>query len=337
MTLGSSRARKSQAFTLACALALWSMAARAQSDDSDPVTRTAARDLALQGSEAFDRGEFSAALDLFQRAGALVRAPTISLMQARSLVQLGRWVEALDTYEAAQHLPGIDPANPAFSAAIASAADESRALKGRIPRLKIDIEGGAPADAEVLLDGRKLPTALVGVEIPCDPGEHEVEVRAPNHAPLTKTVALTEGTRELVSVPLAVPAPAPVARVEAAPTPPFPPPAPEAPPEDDQLRTMSWVGLIGGGASMGVGLVTSILALNKRSELESVCLPGCPPAYRDDIGQFRTYRNVSYVTIGLGAAAAALGGGYLLFSRRAESHSAALYVSPSGVRVVTAF
>lgn len=334
--ISGSRGWKSPPFALACALALWSAAARAQSDDADPVTRTAARDLALQGSEAFDRGEYSAALDLFQRAAALVRAPTISLMQARSLVQLGRWVEALDTYEAAQHQPGIDPANPAFSAAIASAADESRALKARLPRLKIEIEGGAPADVEVLLDGRKLPSALVGVEIPCDPGEHQLEVRAPKHAPLARTVALSEGTRELVSVPLAVPPPAPVPRAAPAPAPLPPPPAP-APTQDDQLRTLSWVGLIGGSASVGVGIVTSILALNKRSKLESVCLPGCPPAYRDDIGQFRTYRNVSYLTIGLGAAAAALGGGYLLFSRRAESHSASLYLEPSGVRVVTAF
>ncbi|HET9930651.1 MAG TPA: hypothetical protein VFQ35_08185 [Polyangiaceae bacterium] len=300
------------------------------------MTRTAARDLALQGSEAFDKGQYSAALDLFQRAGALVRAPTISLMQARSLVQLGRWVEALDTYEAAQHVPGIDPGNPAFSAAIASAADEARALKARVPRLKIELEGSVSPEIEVLLDERKLPSALVGVEMPCDPGEHRVEVRAPNHPALTRTVALTEGTRELVSIPLV--APPPVQPVEL--PKPAPPRAAASPPPTtgtDELRTLSWIALIGGGASMGAGLVTSILALDKRSELESVCRPGCPPAYRDDIGQFRTYRNVSYLTIGLGAAAAALGGGYLLFSRRAESHSASLDREPSGVRMVTAF
>ncbi len=95
---------------------LSSMTARAQSDDgTDSVTRTTARDLALQGSEAFDHGQYQVALDLFQRAGELVRAPTISLMQARSLSQLGRWVEAMDAYEGVQHFPGIDPSNPAFA------------------------------------------------------------------------------------------------------------------------------------------------------------------------------------------------------------------------------
>jgi hypothetical protein len=311
------------------------LTARAQSDDgSDSVTRTAARDLALQGSEAFDRGQYQVALDLFQRAGLLVRAPTISLMQARSLAQLGRWVEAMDGYEGVQHFPGIDPSNPAFRAAVASAAEEENALRARVPHLLVMVDGTANSEVEVWLDGRKLPSALVGVEIPCDPGPHQLEVRSPNHAPLTRTLTLGEGARETVELPVAEPPPAPVPRAV----------LPVAPPTrtgearaSDVKRSVAWIALVGGGVSTAAGLVTSIVALHKRSELDSVCHPGCPPAYRDDIDQYRTYRTASYVTIGIGSAAMLLGGGYLLLSRKTETHSAQLFLEPTGLRAVTAF
>ena len=57
----------------------------AQSNGAE--SRTAARDLASQGIEAFERHDYAAAIDRFERAFALVPAPSISVMHARSLVQ----------------------------------------------------------------------------------------------------------------------------------------------------------------------------------------------------------------------------------------------------------
>lgn len=327
---------------------LSSLTARAETEDgSHAVTRTAARDLALQGSEAFDKGEYQAALDLFRRAGELVQAPTISLMQARSLVHLGRWVEAMDTFEAAQRLPGIDPSNAAYRAAIESAAEEGQLLKARIPRLKIELDERASSEVEVWLDGGKLPGALIGVEIPCDPGEHRVEVRAPDQATRTQEILLGEGARETLTMTLATPpAPsrsvvAPVALGVRAPTQPEPLPVQAVATPRSQpsgvLRTMSWVALASGGVSMGAGVVTSILALRERSQLDEVCHPGCPPAYGDDIERFRGLRTASYLTIGIGAAVAALGGSYLLFSHEGDTRSTALYLDPTGLRVTSSF
>src|SRR5689334_5824751 len=61
--------------------------------EDDPLKRSAARDLAIQGAEAYDAGDFSTALDRFTRASALVSAPTLLVMQARSFLALGRWLE----------------------------------------------------------------------------------------------------------------------------------------------------------------------------------------------------------------------------------------------------
>ena len=55
----------------------------------DAHTRTAARNLAAQAAEAFERQEYEEALDLFQRAGSLIQAPTIALMEARTLAARG--------------------------------------------------------------------------------------------------------------------------------------------------------------------------------------------------------------------------------------------------------
>ncbi len=131
--------------------------------------------------------------------------------------------------------------------------------------------------------------------------------RAPNRAPLTRMFALGVGAHEIFIVPTATPSPAPVQPVL-----PVPPPTRTGKPRASRVaRTLGWVALAGGGVSTAAGVVSGILALHKRSELDSACHPGCPPAYRDDIDQFRTYRTVSYVTIGVGAAAVLLGGGLL--------------------------
>ncbi len=57
--------------------------------------------------------------------------------------------------------------------------------------------------------GASCPNALVGDEVPCDPGDHQVEARAPKHAPLTRRFALGEGELETFIVPVATPLLAP--------------------------------------------------------------------------------------------------------------------------------
>src|SRR6185295_6955519 len=65
----------------------------------DAGIRTAARDLATQGAQAFEAGEYAQASDFFRRAHELVPAPSIALLQARSLAKLGQLLEAIDIYE----------------------------------------------------------------------------------------------------------------------------------------------------------------------------------------------------------------------------------------------
>ncbi len=327
-------ARRLRAGTYGFALALALVSGRANSqtmNEGDPATRTAARDLAGQGAEAFDQRQYQVALDLFQRAAALVRAPTIALMQARCLKQLGRWVEAIDAYEVAQHLPIGDGTNPAFQSAIASAADEERALRTRLPRLNVHIEGLGTKEVEVLLDERKLPAALVGVDMPVDPGAHQVEARSAGRETVKRDVVLREGAREILNIALASATPPTVAPTAgSAVTNRAPPAEPARHSHGSSSRTLSWVALGVGSASVATGVLMSALALSKRSELDDVCRPGCPPSYRDDISRYRTYRTLSYATIGFGVATVATGVGFLIFGEKSDTSQSALRFFPGG-------
>lgn len=303
----------------------------ARSEDASH-TRTAARTLAAQGTEAFERHDYAAALDLFQRAGALVEAPTLLLMQARTLVELGRWVEAADRYSSVLSPKFADDTNPAFQAAAQAATEEYEALRARLPLLRVELQGERPA--VVWIDGRELPRPLVGVDTPLDPGLHRVEVREAGRAPIVRDVRLAEGAREELLIILREEPPEPTFAREPAPL----AAAPLAPASGgaEHDATLGWVTLgVGAGATL-VGVGTGLYALKQKSELDAACNPGCPPSLEDDIHDFRRFRTVSYVAFGLGAFGLAWGG-YTLLSGPSQSTALALRAGTRGAWVEGSF
>src|SRR5437868_4089231 len=72
---------------------------------ADPASREArereeARRLLREGNAMLDQGRYLEALDLFMRAHALVPSAKLAFNIAQTLNELGRFVEALDQYEA---------------------------------------------------------------------------------------------------------------------------------------------------------------------------------------------------------------------------------------------
>jgi hypothetical protein len=313
----------------AVALSCFAGAARAE---SDAETRTLARELARRGAEAFDQKDYTTALDSFDRAETLFHAPSISVMRARSLVALGRLVEALDVYEATQRTMIADNAPAAYREAVADAARESEELRKRVPRLTIRarVEGEREGAARIVLDGKPVPEALVNVERPIDPGRHEITADAPGHAPATRNAVLNEGDRITLEMVLSGPS-------SAQPAPKSEPAAPASVASSGGSRAAwGWSLASVGVAGMGVGAVTGIIALGKKSSLDSECRPACPPAAASDIDAFRTHRTLSYVSFAVGATALGVGG-YLLLSGRPRSEHVAAAVGPRGVFVTGAF
>ena len=107
------------------ALSAWGLEVKAASPpQASAAERETARSLAKEGYQYFKQGDHLRAVELLERAHGLYPAPTIALLWARSLVELGKLVEAARTYELAAGAKLDSAANPPMREAVASAKGE---------------------------------------------------------------------------------------------------------------------------------------------------------------------------------------------------------------------
>ncbi|HEX6277938.1 MAG TPA: hypothetical protein VFZ53_33070 [Polyangiaceae bacterium] len=327
----SSRGKRSVLATMLLASVLLSPPALADDAARSAELRTAARALAVEGGEAFDRGDYPLALDRFTRAESLFKAPTIQVMRARTLEKLGRLVEALDIYEATQRTPLAPDAPEAYRQAIVDARVDGNALANRVPRMTLHVVGPSapPSDLVVTVDGRELPHALLDVERPVDPGPHGIVVHAKGYESATHSLVVAEGSRHVLEIPLVAEGAARSSAVLAD----NPPAAAENDGPATPSRRVAGFALAGaGGALLVTSAVTGMLALSAKSDLDDHCEPGCPETMTDELDAFRRNRTLSYVTLGLGAASLGAGG-YLVLSTPSGSASAEVGLGLGSVRV----
>lgn len=322
----------------------WALFAPLAAHAEDAETRTAARDLATQGAKAFDAGKYEEASDYFRRAFDLVHAPSIGIMRARSLVKVGQLVEAIDAYEQTSRFKLVAGAPDAYVKAVQAAKAEVEDVRARVPRVKITLKGADPNEApQVTIDDKPTPAALLGVDRLLNPGSHHLAVVVGRETRGTRELEVNEGQSysvELDATPRAV---GPVAAtLPAAEKPELspPPPAPEPPPNTEPAppysgsttRVLGYVGIGVGALGLGIGTYAGLVALHDKSRLDDVCHPQCPRASSDDLSGFRTNRTISWVSYGVGIAAATTGILLLTVGDSKREH-ASLSVSPLGVQI----
>jgi len=322
-----------RAARLACLLAVGLAVSPARAQDD--ATKNAARELAAQAAHAMESGDFTAAQDLYGRAFALVAAPTLSVRQAHALEKAGRWVEALEAYVRTTRVPLDDSSPEVFREAVAQAQAELIALRPRVPRLKLEVRGADPKSKglKVTLDGHPFSNALIGVESPIDPGNHEiVATDDAGHSDKRRFMA-AEGQKSAVSLvlpegpeeapaappPEVVPAVAPVSQRDRT-------PAPDEPPSSAR-QTWSFVALGAGVAGLGVGVVTGLMANSEHKTAEDECPSGrCVEGSSgaEALDAFRSLRTVS--TIGYVVGVVGIGTGVTLWLTRPKSERASVGV-----------
>lgn len=254
----------------------------AQTDEQ----RAAARSLATEGATAFSEARWKDAVDRFTRAEALVHAPPHLLFLARSHEKLGQLVKAREAYLkiTKEQLPANAP--QVFRDARVAAEQELRSIEPRIANLSIKVQGPAEtANVSVLVDGVPLPSVLIGVSRPVDPGEHRIEALANGFRSKTETVRVTEGERRAVTVTLVADPTAPPAPAVA---PGSPPSSPISPPSSaaaapgvmssqsgaatdstSGLRIGSYVALGVGAVGLGLGTYFLLDSRGKRSDADA--------------------------------------------------------------------
>lgn len=157
--------------------------------------KAGARALAEQAlQEAYPQGQYEQAINLLRRAEALVHSPTHWLYIGMAQAKLGRLVLAQEALLKAAREPLSDASPEAFRGAVAAAHHELEALKPRIARVTIQLSGVEASEAAVTVDGSPVPSALVGVPMPVDPGERQFQATAPGMTPAVRSLVVTEGS-----------------------------------------------------------------------------------------------------------------------------------------------
>ncbi len=176
---------------LVCLTALYAPPLSAQA--ADPARSASARALFEEGVKRADAAEWAEAADRFQRALTLRDSPVIRYNLAAALSELGRLVEASELLRQVVRDPAID------AALRADAQSKLASVSARIGKLTVELD---PPDAEVtvVLDEHPLATAMVGVAIPTDPGEHSLRALRGEEEVDARQVTLADGAAQTVTL-----------------------------------------------------------------------------------------------------------------------------------------
>lgn len=126
-------------------------------------------------------------------------------------------------------------------------------------------------DLVVLLDGKALTSASAGTRVPIDPGDHDLDARAPGKAPWTTRVKIDPGPGERTVV---VPVLADDGATAAGPPPPLSASADGGGSSRDggAQRAVGWVALGVGVAGAAAGTFFGVRTLSQKSTVDEHCV-----------------------------------------------------------------
>jgi hypothetical protein len=287
------------------ALALSAATARAE---------PSAKELAQRAYEHFVAKEYEQAIELLEQAKAQSPAPTISLIEGRAHLALGRLVTARDRFREAGSWK-LGPGDPKpFVAAVDDAKRELFDVEQRVAKLRVELS--APmTGVTVVVSG--VDRGAPGTEIDLDPGEHRVEVRGIDGV-LARTLTLAEREKQTITIQIA-PLPGGNKVVE-----------PE-PDRGDADYVPAGITFGAAGGVLVLGAVMGGLALDRKQTLDEQCTDKqCPleaEAVHQDAVAFGWTSTVALALGGAGLVAGTLL--VVLPPRRAQPSSASLVLSPS--------
>jgi hypothetical protein len=302
-------------------------------EEPSAADMSAARALGQDGVKLADAGNCAEAIEKLARAEKIFHAPTTLGRLGECQVQVGKLVEGTENLNRLSRETLAPTAPQAFKDAQEHGRKVLAEAKPRIAKLKIAVAAPAGVTFVVKLDGEVVPTANLNTNRPTDPGEHTVEATAQGYKNASAKVRLTDGGLDSVALTLEVDPNAPkVVAVEAPITAPPPPAAAPA-----RSRVPAYVALGVGAVGLGVGAITGIIALGKKSDLDSACKNKvCPSnAQQDTIDSGKTFGTVSTVGFVVGIVGAGVGT-YLLLAGGSSSSSTSAASNPLRVKIGSA-
>lgn len=225
------------------------------------------------------------AANALRKAIELDPNPQSKLDLARSLVELGKLVEASKSLN---DVISVSGASPGAKKVVAASKKLLESIEPRVPWVKISVIGPPADQATTTIDEEEVDASS---EIPFDPGDHLVVAEASGYERAERRITLDEGEHELVKMKLKK-----IVKVEA-----------QAPPAESGSIVPAAIAFGVGAVGLGVGAVFGILAFNETSNVEATCRDGrCPPDQADELDIAKangTVSTVGFIAGGVGVAA----------------------------------
>ena len=311
--------------------------AHAEGDDASETA--AARTLAIEGVKLAQTGDCQNASDKLERAEKLKHSPIVLRYLGECQVKLGRWVEGSESLRKLLREPLPENPSPALTEAYESGADTLRDVKPRIPSMKIMLTAPADAGYSLKVDGKVLASSVVGVALPADPGEHEVEVTAPGFLPASSRLKLTPNSAAMVELKLErdpkalLLAPPKAAEHFATPPASLAPKGERAEPAPSARgastgKVLGWVSYAVAAGGLG-GIAFGDSAMRDEKALRASC-PGrvCTADQKDALDFAKTKGTLSTIGFAVAGGGAILGSVLLLTSSGSSSSGAARLGAP---------
>jgi hypothetical protein len=172
---------------------------------SEADRKASARAAFADGVELQDHGDCPRALARFETAERLHDAPTHLLHLAQCQATLGKLVEAQESYATLDHITLSAQAPDAFREAQETGRAELSRLRPRVPTLRLETVPPAPSlkNLVIQINGARIPSDLVGIARPVNPGRYHVTVTAAPNRSATGDVEINEGDTRSVELRLA--------------------------------------------------------------------------------------------------------------------------------------
>jgi len=228
-----------------------------------------------QGTELRHQNQDARALPYFERAYELSRNP-------RTAAQLGLVKMALGYCVDAERLLGEALAVPDHPWIERNRETlEGTRVKARQNIGEVAVSG-TPAGAEVLINGHSVGSLPLAAPVRLDKGPAEILVRAPGHLPITRSLAITAGAREHLTVALGPASSLPAPPTPTASSPPLAPPSPQSPasspdvapsPSAPPLRPLAFTAAGLAAAGLAFGVVETVIASRRIDDFNNHTAP----------------------------------------------------------------
>lgn len=339
----SCRSPKSKLFSVAKnTIALLGILISVASAEPSAADKEHARKLAIEGSTALDKKDYTTALALFEKAHSLVPAPTVAIGKARALTGLGRLAEAMTIYALIERETVPTNAPAPFIKAVESARSEGAALRAKVGTVIVIVK--ETFNAAISVDGVDMGVVR---EVFVTPGEHTIRASLGTRS-AEATIKADAGSTQEVKLELrSGSSTAPTLPPQATPTPsstqattaePVAAPQTEEPRPKSIQRTAGWITLGVGGAALATSGVLGLVYLNKLGDTKDKCPNNsCPESQKSNLDSVNTMGTVSAVVFYSGVGVAALGGVLLLTAPKRQTTGWTPYVGPASAGVVGQF